>query len=691
MRKFVGSNACCSCDCFYFGRNMFTEFRQADTTMIFTETSSWYYDTYTYKNWYTAADPNTWVSNEYLGYTRIPASGDNTDYDSNYNTVDGYETHVTNDGVGAYEDTGNEVRHLNGGFEDNGAFHYDSDADLYYRIYQDSADHVYYTLTVRSAVRVNVSDIWWWKFDQSADEPRPRTAVERHVWQTLLAPRTVEDYGFTGRNYVVPNPPTNGSAPYSVMNSIIDSASALPTNKAQWDTMNAATTVDGNCSITTQPQDANTWWEPGGTGTTNNTVTFLFDKSTSGNTVSSLFGDIHFELSWLDEQYNDPDITDIDDVTPLYSQNRVLKDIFNLPANLKDITLDGAYPLGTVVELAPTNNDTLAYADSTTSPQLRNDLVIEILDASDDTVFKTVTIGTHDGTVENGWGRYVDVDGETAYQEYSRATITSTEDLGSSIYIRVSNGVIGVSFEDPDVHSAQTTFFPKSYDLPYVDHTSGRWAEWVDTVSTFPAAFKLRYKPETTGMIGLHHIEANGVNKPNCPEIGCQATAYKTSLFGKVSSISGKWLNATNSYSANNSQTYNTRNAEIFTAINYDPCILSQITNSDGTPYPLYPAGPPQTRFEVTASGSPNNATLSVSMRGGRTGSSFPFLYPVIEYQKTGVDLTVAGSKTFSFTYAADFVSETDNTFTEFPSGYQYPYMEVDFTLTIEDTAPWQA
>lgn len=254
----------------------------------------------------------------------------------------------------------------------------------------------------------------------------------------------------------------------------------------------------------------------------------------------------------------------------------------------------------------------------------------------------------------------------------------------------MENGVIGVSFEDPDVHSAQTTFFPKSYGATYLDHTSGRWAEWVDDTSTFPASFKLRYKPETTGMIGLHHVEANGVNKSSCPEIGCQSLPFKTSLFGSVGNISGMWLDAVDGYSANNVQSYNTRNAEIFTSINYDPCILSQVVNTDGTPYPTYPAGPPKTEFEVTVSGTPDNATISVSMRGGRTGSGAD-VYPVIEYQKTGVDLTPAGSKAINFTYTGDFVSETDNTFIEFPSNNERTYMKVDFTLTIKDTAPWQA
>jgi len=146
VRKFNGNSSCCECgSCDQYQQQCGSDFvYNTSSIAIFNMTNQWYYDTYTYKNWYTAADENTWVRNDYLGYTRIPASGYNTDYWDDYNVPAGAPTKkewTESDIVGSYEDEG-YVRVLNGGFEDGGAFHYDEVEELYYRIFQDSADHI---------------------------------------------------------------------------------------------------------------------------------------------------------------------------------------------------------------------------------------------------------------------------------------------------------------------------------------------------------------------------------------------------------------------------------------------------------------------------------------------------------------------------------------------------------------------
>jgi hypothetical protein len=679
---------------------------------IYNMTNQWYYDTYTWKNWYTEADENTWVSNEYLGYTRIPESGYNTDYWDDYNVPAGAPTKkewTENDIIGAYQDVG-YVRVLNGGFEDGGAFYYDEEAELYYRIFQDSADHIDTAVTMVSSATWDLSGMWWWKLDKNARRSAIKATFDNHtVKTTASSPIEVKtrltEYGLTG----IQSPTIHAT----MSDGVWDVATPAATMD-DWDTQTTALDFDFELSQATQYiTNAVSGY---GTGTSpGDNLTFYFGLNDPTGVASNRSEAYSTSELWFDsgadiytnagDGYLPQEWWPVND-TPGFGNpyNHINGDNLDVPADELSMTIPKAIGLNGTMLIS--TQFTSMFCNDTATPIVRN-AKIELLDTSlADTdpnyVFKTIDLDVKtvlkDGVSHNIG--YATMDGKT-FMLYENNFGDAYFDP-DFIRLRYSDGLIGLQMTEgtqsylyvttPGYSSISSRPQYSSYD-PTFNSVSGwheysvGWAEWIETGVTYPSSIKIRVShPNGDKVDTFCGWATTKINTNNCQDMGCPVLSDNRTLVTRavIDSLQfGRDTIGGPTYS-----TVSTANLDMTeqhaTSDNTSPCYLddpgglalrstwcSCTQHLDGAvPVAAYPPSesPFWTFQTVLVSGTETNATVRVFAQPdhptpnanefvvceGDTiyifGTRFAdnIAYPIYVYEKSGVDLTSPVSFTVS-------------------------------------------
>lgn len=643
-----------------------TEIREnSKERLMFIETNYWYYDSYVWDNRYSAPDPNAWISNSYIGYERDPATGYYDNYDNDYNDPVAAPTHklttFDNQGVGGYHDEGDEVRHLNGGFRDGGAFNYDPVEDNYYRIFDDSADHVYYTLDVFTAIEVDTSKIWWWKYDFTNNEPRVTdgslTVVAERQIDPSLDMNATDFTGFGNKNYQVVGSSSTDRA--TIMNGIADTALPFPTTKAELDALIAATTSYGDLTTgkSTSSVDAVPYWPPAGSGSDIDTVTLIVTPS--GTDPTLLYEEMN-HVFWYESDPWGPTDIDLEDLRSV--NDRILADVINLSADELEASTGNTYKLNAIVEVQPRNITALLYTDTIESRSC--DLSVDIIDASDDSVFKTIDLTF--GTTNPNYGLTATIDGVSWEMDGRLVAVTAAYYTGESLFVRVSDGIVSLNVGGTGIHR------PRIYSgTPYSDDEldslcENGWADWhFSSATTFPASFKLRYRATEPWASGEYEF-ADGINESDCATHGCETTVKRCNAYCEVDNYTGNFLGSPDPYTLQNTPVKRTMQSECSV---YQQCV-DQFGSSTFSPGTL--------TTSVTFSGQPDSATVNVLLTSSLLAGTGQGV-STITYEKTGVDIS-ADSTVLSFTYASDMISETNNFY--LPN----TIYEIDFDVTVSQT-----
>ena len=684
MRKFNGNSSCCECGhCDQYKQQCGSDFvYNTSSIAIYNMTNRWYYDTYTWKNWYTAPDENTWVSNDYLGYTRIPASGYNDNYWDDYNVPAGAPTKkewTETDIIGAYYDEG-YVRVLNGGFEDGGAFHYDEATELYYRIFQDSADHIDTFVTMQSSATWDLSSLWWWEIDKNARRsaikvtgPASPTSDNHTVKTTASGPIEVKtrltEYGLTG----IQSPTI-----YATMSDGVWDVATPAATMDDWDTQTTALDFDFELSQATQYiTNAVSGY---GTGTSpGDNLTFYFGLNDPTGVASNRSEAYSTSELWFDSgadlytNAGDGSLPQewwpVND-TPGFGNpyNHINGDNLDVPTDELSMTIPKAIGINGTMLIS--TQFTSMFCNDTATPIVRN-AKIELLDTSlADTdpnyVFKTIDLDVKtvlkDGVSHNIG--YATMDGKT-FMLYEKLLGDASFDP-DFIRLRYSDGLIGLQMTEgtkwyfyvttPGYYSISSRPQYSSYD-PTFNSVSGwheysvGWAEWIETGVTYPSSIKIRVShPNGDKVDTFCGWATTKINTNNCQDMGCPVLSDNRTLVTRVA-IDSLLYGVNSAYNGVTYSTVSTANLDMTeqhaTSDNTSPCYLDDPGGSalrstwcsctqhlDGAvPVAAYP--PTESPFwsfqTVLVSGTETNATVRV------------FVCPTEHYQNLNTHNTCDG------------------------------------------------
>ena len=568
MRKFNGSESCCECGtCDQYKQQCGSDFvYNTSSIAIYNMTNQWYYDTYTWKNWYTAADENTWVSNEYLGYTRIPETGYNDDYWEDYNVPAGAPTKkewTENDIIGAYYDEG-YVRVLNGGFEDGGVFYYDETEELYYRIFQDSADHIDTFVTMQSSATWDLSGLWWWEISKNARRSAIKATSDNHLVRTTASgPIDVKtrltEYGLTG------------SQSPSIHAKISDGAWDVATPAAtmdDWDTQTAA--LDFDFDLSQAVEYINSVVSGYGTGTSsgdNLTIYFGLNDPTlvaSNRSEAYSASELWFDSGAQQHVYaGDGTIPQewwpVNDTPSLGNPyNHINGDNLDVPVDGLSMTIPKSIGLNDTMLIS--TQSTSMFCNDTATPVTRN-LRIELLDTSlADTdpnyVFKTIDFDVKTVTKEG-------TSYSIGYATMDSKTFMLYEDnLGDAYFdpgyirLRYSDGLIGLQLTEDGssgseggqyVYKPSPSYFSMSCRPQYSPYDptfnsvhgwheySVGWAEWIETGVSYPSNIKVRIShPNGDKVDTFCGWGTTKINTNDCQDMGCQRLSGNRTLVTRV-------------------------------------------------------------------------------------------------------------------------------------------------------------
>lgn len=566
MRKFNGSASCCECGtCDQYRQQCGSDFvYNTSSIAIYNMTNQWYYDTYTWKNWYTAPDENTWVSNDYLGYTRIPASGYNDNYWDDYNVPAGAPTKkewTETDIIGSFYDEG-YVRVLNGGFEDGGAFHYDEATELYYRIFQDSADHIDTFVTMQSSATWDLSSLWWWEIDKDARRSAIKNTSDNQSISTVASGPTnvgerLSEYGVN--DFVSPNI-------YAKMSDGVWDVATPAATMDDWDTQ--TTGLGFNFDLSQATKYITSTVSGYGTGASSgDTLTFYFRLNDPTLVASNRAEAYSTSELWFDsgaEHYTWGGIGGlaqewwpVNDTPGLGNPyNHINGDNLDVPVDMLSMTIPKAIDLNNTMLIS--TQDTSMFCNDTSTPVTR-DLRIELLDTSlADTdpnyVFKTIDLGVKTvlkDSISHNIG-YATM-GDKTFMLYENNVGDAYFDPGF-IRLRYSDGLIGLQLTDgPTSGSSQYQYDPtpdwvslsskpqySSYDSTF-NSVSGwheysvGWAEWIETGVTYPSSIKIRVShPNGDKVDTFCGWSTTKINTNNCQDMGCPVLSDNRTLVTRV-------------------------------------------------------------------------------------------------------------------------------------------------------------